>query len=127
MSRALRSLAPFLTATLLVVPAGCGDDDPAKPANRPPIARAGADQTVRVGGTARLIGGGSDEDPGDTLTFAWSLVVRPPGSGAVVIDPRKATASFVADSVGQYVAQLTVSDGKSEDSDEAAIEAVAAK
>lgn len=126
MSRKLRSLTPLLSilAILALVLTGCGGDKPAQPGNHTPVARAGTDQTVRVGGTALLIGGGTDEDPDDALTYAWILVAKPLGSNAVIVTPLRATASFVADSAGAYVALLAVSDGRLSGSDEVTITAI---
>lgn len=125
MSRTMRSLIPLLSILAIpaLVPAGCGGDT-TQPGNHAPVARAGIDQTVRVGGTALLIGGGTDEDPGDALTYAWILVTKPAGSNAVIVTPRRATASFVADSAGLYVALLAVTDGRASGSDEVTITAI---
>ena len=123
MSRRLRSPAPFLAAMVIVL-AGCGGESPTRPANHVPVARAGADLVVRAGGTAQLLGSGIDEDPGDALTYAWTLVTRPAGSSAAFVDSSKAAASFVADSLGAYVARLTVSDGKATNSDDVRITAI---
>jgi hypothetical protein len=51
-------------------------------------------------------------------------VTRPAGSSAAIVDSSKATASFVAGSLGPYVARLTVSDGKAADSDDVTITAI---
>lgn len=51
-------------------------------------------------------------DPdGDTLTFGWALISRPPGSTVVVGAPGAALASITPDEPGTYGLQLTVSDG----------------
>ena len=122
MFRRMRAPIPFLSAMAIVL-AGCGGESPTQPGNHAPVARAGTDQVVAVGGTARLIGGGSDEDSGDALTYAWTLVTVPAGSSAAIVDSSKATAYFVADSIGLYVARLTVSDRKATGSDEVTITA----
>lgn len=122
MFRRLLSLAPFLAA-MVMIPAGCGGDNPTQPGNHAPVADAGIDRVIAVGGTALLVGGGDDEDPGDALTYAWTLVARPEGSNAVIVDSGRNTASFAADSVGIYVVRLTVSDGKATGSDDATITA----
>jgi uncharacterized protein len=94
--------------------------------NHPPVANAGLDQTVTEGDTVTLQGSGTDEDPGDVLTYNWTFVSRPSGSAAVFTDGDQATATFVADVAGAYTARLTVSDGQDPRSDEAVITATAA-
>jgi hypothetical protein len=66
----------------MLVLTGCGGDNATQLRNHAPVAEAPADLVVAVGGTARLIGGGSDEDPADALTYAWTLVTRPAGISA---------------------------------------------
>jgi RHS repeat-associated protein len=78
--------------------------------SRPPVARAGLNQTVTRGSTVRLDGSASSDPNGQTLTFHWALLSKPPGSLAKLSSPRVAAPSFVADLTGDYVAQLIVSD-----------------
>ncbi|MEP7010397.1 MAG: kelch repeat-containing protein [Acidobacteriota bacterium] len=80
--------------------------------SQPPIAVAGADQTVRPGSAVNLDGGASNDDvtAGANLGFAWSLTTRPAGSAALLKAATTATPSFVADVPGTYVAQLVVTD-----------------
>ena len=80
-------------------------------ANTPPQADAGPDQTVAVGATVTLLGNGSSDADGDPLTFAWELLVRPPGSQAALSNPTSVNPTFVVDRPGSYMAQLTVNDG----------------
>jgi hypothetical protein len=122
MSRSRRSPAPFLALILLVL-AGCGGNNSTQPENQAPVADAGADFVVGLGGTARLIGHGVDPNPGDALTYAWAFVSRPDGSAAVLVNPNLATATFIPDLTGSYVARLTVSDGKAAGTDEVTITA----
>ena len=84
----------------------------AGPGNTLPTANAGADQGVTAGDTVQLDGGGSTDVDGDSLTYAWSLTSRPPGSTAALSDPTAVKPTFVADLGGTYVAQLIVNDGK---------------
>jgi hypothetical protein len=77
----------------------------------PPVASAGPDQTTFVGHTVSLDGSGSSDPDGDSLTFHWSLISAPPGSGARLSDPTAVTPTFVADRPGTYLAQLIVNDG----------------
>jgi len=81
-------------------------------ANHAPVANAGADQTVRVGQTARLQGNLSSDVDGGALAYRWTLVTVPPGSQAVLSDPASIQPTFVVDRPGTYVAALTVNDGQ---------------
>lgn len=81
-------------------------------ANRPPIAAIVPIATAFVTQSVPLDGSGSSDPDGDPLTFQWSLTSRPPGSGATVIAPTSARASFLPDRAGTYVVQLEVSDGQ---------------
>jgi hypothetical protein len=79
--------------------------------NSPPQAQAGPDQTVLLGATVDLDGGGSFDPDGDPLAWWWSLASVPPGSTAALSDPAAEAPAFTADVAGTYVAQLVVSDG----------------
>ena len=82
------------------------------PPNTAPVADAGQNQSLLVGETVHLDGSKSDDaDSGDQLTFVWSFVARPDGSGATLSDPLSATPNFVADVAGTYTVQLIVHDG----------------
>ena len=75
------------------------------PANRPPTAEAGNNQTVTAAanGFANVTLAGSGTDPdGNSLTFAWSEGVTPIATGAT---------PTVSLNVGTHVLTLTVSDG----------------
>jgi hypothetical protein len=80
--------------------------------NTPPIAQAGADQTVAVGTTVTLQGNQSSDVDGQPLTFAWVLVLRPSGSQASLVNPASVTPTLVIDRSGTYMVQLTVNDGQ---------------
>jgi hypothetical protein len=80
-------------------------------ANKPPVADAGADQTVSMGDTVTLDGSGSHDVDGDQLTMAWSFVSVPEGSSATLSNSTLVNPNFVADLPGTYVVHLTVNDG----------------
>lgn len=80
--------------------------------NHAPVANAGSDQTATVGQTVTLSGTASTDADNDPLTYSWLLVTRPANSSAILTNADIASPTFVADTVGTYAAQLTVSDGK---------------
>ncbi|MDX2153758.1 MAG: PKD domain-containing protein [Bryobacteraceae bacterium] len=80
--------------------------------NTPPVAHAGANQTVPVGAVVTLSGAQSSDVDGDSLTFQWSLTAKPPSSAAVLSGPTSISPTFVADRAGTYTARLVVNDGK---------------
>ena len=82
--------------------------------NTPPVSNAGPDQTVSIRATVQLDGSLSTDANGDPLTYKWSLTMLPTGSTATLSDATAMKPSFAADLAGQYVAQLTVNDGKAD-------------
>ncbi len=80
-------------------------------ANTPPVADAGADQTVDVGDQVTLTGAASFDADGDTLSYLWSLS-RPAGSAAALSDETSQTPGFTADVEGVYAATLVVNDAE---------------
>lgn len=79
--------------------------------NNPPVARAGADQSIRPNTNALLDGSASvDDEPGVPLTYAWSVKESPTGSNPQLSDPAAVKPMFTADQVGLYVIQLVVTD-----------------
>jgi hypothetical protein len=80
-------------------------------ANSIPVANAGPNQTVATGVTVQLDGSKSSDTDGDKLTYSWSLASVPSGSKATLASSTMVNPTFVADVTGNYIAQLTVSDG----------------
>jgi probable HAF family extracellular repeat protein len=79
--------------------------------NSPPVADAGADQSVIVIGTNVQLNGSQSYDlDGDAINYSWTLTSSPPGSTASLIGANTATPTFIAYVHGTYVAQLVVSD-----------------
>ncbi len=79
--------------------------------NQPPVADAGADQSVLVGETAQLDGSNSSDPDGNPLTFSWTITAQPAGSTASLSDPTAVAPTLVADLDGTYQIQLIVNDG----------------
>ncbi|MCG8439988.1 MAG: PKD domain-containing protein [Pseudomonadales bacterium] len=80
-------------------------------ANTAPTALVGNNQTVIAGHQVNLDGSGSYDTDGDTLSYQWQFVDKPPASLAALSDTRIAAPSFTADFPGEYTLNLTVSDG----------------
>lgn len=79
--------------------------------NQPPVANAGANQTVSIGDSVTLNGGGSSDPDNDSISYRWALTSVPAGSGATLSDTAAVNPTFVADIEGDYVVQLIVNDG----------------
>ena len=81
--------------------------------NKSPLANAGADQTAHPGSLVTLDGSGStDPDLNYPLTYAWTLKQKPANSAAALIGADTATPSFTPDVMGDYVAELVVTDAE---------------
>jgi exo-beta-1,3-glucanase (GH17 family) len=87
------------------------DPDPV-PTNQAPSADAGSNQAVRTSSQVTLDGSRSRDLNGDSLKYRWSLTARPFGSVAVLAGADSAHPTFTADVAGDYIASLTVNDGK---------------
>jgi hypothetical protein len=81
-------------------------------ANVAPVANAGNPQAVTRGATVTLDGSGSTDANNDVLLYSWVLTYKPAGSSAVLSSATAARPTFVADTVGVYVATLVVNDGR---------------
>ncbi|MFD2367166.1 DUF4214 domain-containing protein [Pseudoduganella sp. GCM10020061] len=75
-------------------------------------AHAGPNRTTSVGAPVVLDG---TESIGDSpnLTYSWTIVARPVGSTAQLLNPGTALPTFTPDKVGAYTMSLAVSDSKS--------------
>lgn len=82
--------------------------------NSPPVAHAGPDQTVLVTQSVLLNGSGSHDVDGDPLSFNWSFVSIPSGSGATLSNPTSSMPDFLVDLPGTYQVQLMVNDGNAD-------------
>jgi PKD repeat protein len=80
----------------------------------PPTAIAGEDIFVELG-TSPMIDGRDSFDPEeDLLTYAWTLITRPPGSMAELDYPTLSLTIIDPDVVGTYAMELVVSDNFNE-------------
>ncbi|MDD2366589.1 MAG: PKD domain-containing protein [Desulfuromonadaceae bacterium] len=80
--------------------------------NIPPTANAGTNQRVVTGSVVTLDGSGSSDANGDTLTYTWSVSSKPVGSTVALSSKSAVTPSFTTNSVGTYIFNLIVNDGK---------------
>ena len=90
--------------------------------NQPPVANAGADQTVPEGSPVTLHGGGSFDPDNDPLTYHWTQTA---GTAVSLSDPSAVEPSFTAPQTGPagetLVFTLTVSDGIAQSTDDVAV------
>ncbi len=80
--------------------------------NAPPVANAGANQTVYRGQLVTLNGSLSSDPEGASLTYQWSIVSQPAGSSITLAGANTATATFTPLVLGSYIFRLVVSDGQ---------------
>ena len=84
--------------------------------NSAPVARVGANQTIKWSSTLPLVtldGSFSTDADLNPLSYRWALMSVPPGSDvANLTGADTATPSFTPDRPGVYVAGLIVNDGK---------------
>lgn len=81
-------------------------------ANVAPQAQAGINQNVVLGATVTLDGSASSDANRDPLTYSWTMVSKPNGSGAQLSSSTVVRPFFVADVAGTYVFSLSVNDGQ---------------
>jgi hypothetical protein len=94
------------------------------PVPQPPVARAGADQSVPANvGSVTLDGSASSDPEGAALTYLWAQTAGP----AVTLSDATAVApTFVPAGTGAYTFRLTVSDGQRTATDDITVTVVSA-
>lgn len=79
--------------------------------NTPPIANAGAPQTIFLGTSTVLQGSATDPDGDAIVSWFWSIDSAPEGSSASLSSPFDPAPVFTPNVLGDYVLSLVVSDG----------------
>ncbi len=103
-------VSPFATAYINVVGAS---------GNHPPVAIAGADQTVTITtkSVAALNGTASHDADGDELFYQWFLLGAPAGARLDFLQTSTPTPQLYPRTAGIYTVRLEVSDGVDTDID----------
>jgi hypothetical protein len=79
--------------------------------NSAPVAEAGADQYFENPDIIIQLDGSQSFDPdGDPITYAWTIASKPIDSLAQLSNPNDVQPTFVADTVGDYIIELVVTD-----------------
>lgn len=86
--------------------------EPPQSGNSAPRADAGEDQNATVGELVTLDASASedDEDSFEDLSFAWELIVDPSDGADQLSNADTAAAEFTPTEIGDYVAEVTVTD-----------------
>ena len=89
-----------------------------------PTAVAGPNQAIHSGDVVMLDGSGSFDDvtASADLTYTWSILSAPAGSGATLIGADTSTPSFTADLPGTFEIELVVTDEAGNDSEPDVVE-----
>ena len=79
--------------------------------NSQPVANAGDDQSVILGGSAIELNGSGSQDPdGDAITYKWRFTKKPIESKTEINDDSVVNPVFIADAHGTYELELVVTD-----------------
>jgi hypothetical protein len=79
--------------------------------NNAPVADAGNDATINLGGTAQLDGSQSTDADYNLITFSWTVIDQPAGSDAGLQGADSGNATVTPDMAGNYTLELMVYDG----------------
>jgi len=106
----------LMIGALSLTLSGCSlwgtDEEYRAKTNYPPVAVAGANQSVYTGENAAFDGSASFDVDGDTLIYTWTLTSKPAGSLATIVNATSAQANLTTDVDGNYTVELVVHDGK---------------
>lgn len=91
--------------------------------NLPPLADAGDNQAVKVGGLVKLDGSRSKDPEGNQISYKWTFESKPDGSRASLADSETLAPSFTPDTIGTYIVKMTISDSENESSSTCTVEA----
>ncbi|MCX8064573.1 MAG: PKD domain-containing protein [Candidatus Hydrogenedentes bacterium] len=80
--------------------------------NLPPVARISAPILVEVGEQVTIDGNGSYDPDGDSLSYRWQLVSKPPNSMTSLSSLTDSKTIIYIDQAGSYQVALQVNDGK---------------
>lgn len=103
-----KTLLGTLPFTLVACGGGSGTENTS---NNIPIAVSGVDQNVLTGQTVTLDGSSSYDPDQDEISYFWSFSNLPSSSQSTLSNESAVNPSFVPDTEGTYVLNLTVYDG----------------
>lgn len=116
----------ILTSLLVACGGSGGSSTPTPtpvPQNSAPVSVIKTTQAqAQVFDNVNLSGLSSTDVDGDTLHFQWSIKSKPNQSNVTVSDVQNGTLQFIPDVIGQYVIELTVSDGKASNTSQSTIQ-----
>jgi hypothetical protein len=103
-----------LVLLLALVLAACGGGGSSGGGSgTPPVANAGAAQSVLAGAVVTLDGSASSGSTGGALSYSWTITSKPVGSAVALTASNVAKPGFTVDIAGSYVVSLVVSNGQS--------------
>jgi hypothetical protein len=82
--------------------------------NSAPVSNPGPNQNVNLGAVVYLDGSASTDTDKDSLSYRWTLVIKPTDSMAVLLFSNSPNPKFTADKAGGYGLGLVVNDGKTD-------------
>ena len=113
---------PLLLMAVSIAITSCDEDDDTSEPSVTLEADAGTDMTVEVGEEAILDGSNSSASEG-SFDYNWSFSSTPENSSAELQNANSETPSFTPDVVGDFVVELTITNGDQEDTDDVTVTA----
>jgi hypothetical protein len=106
----VKNIAACLLVSFFTLALGCHKDPAPSPANKAPVADAGADQAITLPvSTVTFAGSGTDPD-GTISSYAWTKISGPVGESITTASTATTTVTGLV--TGVYVFRLTVTDNK---------------